>query len=1330
MENSRLPEGAVFANRFEVERLAGQGGMGAVYRAHDRHSGERVALKLLHGDGINDSERFLLEAQLLAELRHPGIVSYIAHGQAPDGQRFLALEWLDGETLGQRLARGPLPISECVALLQQIADALAAAHQKGVIHRDLKPTNLFLIGGDCARVKLLDFGIARKLVPSHAMTRTGMVIGTPEYMAPEQARGHRELTPAADLFSLGCVLYECLTGQPPFVADHIAAVLVRILFEEPVPIDERRPGIPRPLQVLLARLLRKEPSERFSDASELRDELVAVAATLAGAPEPALAATLAGPSVLPGAFAESEQSLLSIVLAAPPIADLAVHATVPKVAQVLEESQRQALLQSLAALGVQPCFLANGTLVVTAPTLESAHDQARQAARAAMLIRERWPEAGISMATGRGTKQGRMAMGEVVEQAARPLRTGETERSSARSGVLVDVLTAKLLQGQFAQTPQPEGALLLAEEKNSDASRPLLGKPTPCVGRDAELAMLEAQLTGCIEEGVARATLITAPPGVGKSRLRHEFIRRVQRRSEPITLLLARGDILGAGAAYGLLAKAVRALCGISGSEPAQEQRQRLSERVSAHLDPSESERVIPFLGEVCGIPFPETEYPLLQSARQTPKSLPDHLRRACLLWLAAECRNAPILIVLDDLHWGDELTVALVDQALQELRGAPLFVLALARPEVSTTFPGLWKLHKPQEIALKSLGRRACERLIEQALGKRVSAESVQWMIEQSAGNALFLEELIRAAADGQLHKQPETVVAMLQARIGHLPAGLRRLVLAASVFGQTLWHGGVAAVLGLPAHAAEIERSLVLLSEAEMIEAHRESRLSGEREYGFRHALIRDAAYGLLTENDRRLGHQRAAEFFESTPDMPASDAVRAYHLRHAGLLDQAVHHYLRAGDRAAKLFLSEEARLHYAAAEETTRTMPDIPPVQRLRAVVLSRLVQCSLTAIPPPVNLAHVTQARALLESLQRSGSDERADALRLAWLDYCESRLQVYLGQMARAAGLLRRLLPVAHAFEDQELIAISSVFLGQNLLIQGHPIQGRAMLEPVVGSMERLLGKDVEALRAYLYLANVMTQSGQCIDSLRVVDHVRPWVQDIQQPGYRGVFYWLSGTLLFSAGDWPAAIEVCKNAVQYGEEAKDVFIQYIAWDFLAYSELRMGDFSAAQQHRHNARQLRRSGTGGAMQDVFEVLDADILLNTGQAQAAVDIAERMVNITRATNSMTAHIYAEHSLAYALARSSAPPSLVDAHLRAGFDSAEHVGHHCEATRILISWGRLCNERGDRASAAQHFRHAKERITEQILPYARHEMLSRIEAGLLEAGTVPESRGPDAL
>ena len=141
----RLRSGELFANRFEIERAAGAGGMGTVYRARDQHSCQTIALKLVHGqrfDGTSDGERFAREAQLLSELRHPGIVAYIAHGANTEGQRFLAMEWLDGKDLAQRLARGPLPIGDALALVHRLTDALAFAHSRGVVHRDLKPGNI------------------------------------------------------------------------------------------------------------------------------------------------------------------------------------------------------------------------------------------------------------------------------------------------------------------------------------------------------------------------------------------------------------------------------------------------------------------------------------------------------------------------------------------------------------------------------------------------------------------------------------------------------------------------------------------------------------------------------------------------------------------------------------------------------------------------------------------------------------------------------------------------------------------------------------------------------------------------------------------------------------------------------------------------------------------------------------------------------------------------------------------------------------------------------------------------------------------------------------
>jgi serine/threonine protein kinase/tetratricopeptide (TPR) repeat protein len=897
---TQLHTGEVFANRFEIDRLAGSGGMGTVYRALDRYSGDVVALKLLHrdpGGRSDEGDRFVREAQLLSELRHPGIVSYVVHGMTPQGQPFLAMQWLDGYDLGHRLSRGVLPLRDALLLIQRVAEALSLAHQRGVVHRDLKPSNLFLPEGGIDRVKLLDFGIARRQAPSKVMTRTGMVLGTPEYMAPEQARGVRELTPAADIFSLGCVLYECLTGEPPFVAEHIAAVLVRILFEQPVPLSARRPGMPQAIEALLDDMLSKEPTQRIADAAALLARLAA----LGEVPELPLLPTLSVPANPSSTFAQDEQALFSLVIAAGPQQDGPLSSTLPVADAKSDAAHHAAVASAVRMLGARAEYLIDGALVVTVPQAGSAQDQVAMAARVALLIKEHWPEANVAVTTGRGSAQA--AAGELADRAVKLLqrRTGEQPAASADSvsGVWLDELSARLLGPRFAVTQTAEGMLLTSEEKEVHDSRPLLGKPTPCVGRDAELGNLEGLLNSCIEESEARVVLVTSPPGIGKSRLRHEFLRRVTKRSDRLTVLHGQGDMMSAGAPYGILSSAIRGLCDLMGGEAPNEQRQHLRARIAPHAaaKEQEQERVVEFIGELCHIPFPEAGKPMLQAARQEPKIMRDCLRRALLDWLADECAASPVLLVLDDLQWGDELTVSVIDEALRELAGAPLFVLAFARPEVYKTFPRLWHEHKFQEIALKGLSRKACERLIQQVLGKNVPEETVARVVEQSAGNALYLEELIRSLAEGKSAEQPETVLAMLQARIGRLDSGARRVVRAAAVFGQNFWQGGVAALLGVPKGSAEIEEGLKSATHAELLQPHASSRFANEKEYGFRHALVREAAYSLLTASDLAIGHRLAAEFLESLGDSDA--AAVAEHFERCGENTRAASGYLRAAE-----------------------------------------------------------------------------------------------------------------------------------------------------------------------------------------------------------------------------------------------------------------------------------------------------------------------------------------------------------------------------------------------------------------------------------------------
>jgi serine/threonine protein kinase len=264
----RLPAGEVVGERFRIERLAGTGGMGAVYRAEDLATGGHAAIKVMEVQSGSSGQRFLREGVVLAELSHPCIVRYIVHGFTPHGAPFLAMDWLEGEDLCQRLARSGLDASESLAIARRVCEGLAVAHARGVVHRDIKPSNLFLVGCDPAETKIIDFGVARLEAGSTTLTRPGTSLGTAGYMAPEQAMEAADVDGRADFFALGCVLYECLTGRPAF-AGRPAAVLVKVLRENPPRPSKLRAGLSEALDALVARLLAKDREFRPKDAAEV-----------------------------------------------------------------------------------------------------------------------------------------------------------------------------------------------------------------------------------------------------------------------------------------------------------------------------------------------------------------------------------------------------------------------------------------------------------------------------------------------------------------------------------------------------------------------------------------------------------------------------------------------------------------------------------------------------------------------------------------------------------------------------------------------------------------------------------------------------------------------------------------------------------------------------------------------------------------------------------------------------------------------------------------------------------------------------------------------------
>ncbi len=858
----------VIADRFALERIAGKGGMGAVWRAIDQTTGEVVAVKLMTGDG---HARFAREAQVLAELAHPRIVRYIAHGEH-DGVPYLAMEWLEGMDLSKRLRIGLLDIDEAIEIARYTAEALTVAHAAGVVHRDIKPSNLFLPDGEISALKVLDFGIARTLhvVQTRAMTRTGMAIGTPGYMAPEQARGDRDLDVRADVFALGCVLFEAVTGQPPFVGAGFG-LLAKVLFEEAPRVRDLRPDAPLRLAALIEQMMSKVAADRPADA----------AGVLRALDELAHGGDHDVPIV--HLLTDGEQRLQSVVIAS------CTNDPVPD--DTGEPVTRVDCGVVLAPFGAVVERLADGSVIAILAGKGAATDQAAQAARCALALRALRPHVRMALATGRGAIAGRSPVGEVIDRAVQILARSRSEYdvpgAPVDNSIHLDETTAGLLDQRFDIGGDRAGLVLRGERSIVETDRCLLGVPTPCVGREREIALLDGVLAEAVADRVGHAVLVTGQPGAGKSRLMTEFLRR----HPGADIWIGCGDPSSVGSAFHILAQMVRQVCGMLDGEQPAVSAHKLRARVARHVALADRVRVTEFLGELLGC---ETAIPseLVRAARQSTAMLNDLMRKAFEDFVVAECSEHPVIIVLEDLQWGDLGTIKFMTSALRRASELPLVVIGLARPEVKHLFPNLWAFQHTTHVQVGDLAPRACEKLIRTVLGD-LEPSLVERMVELAGGNAFHLEELIRAIAAGKRDALPSTVLAMVQARLDALDPDARRTLRAASVFGRLFWAGGVNALIG--GDCTWLER----LIEDELIEPRGEGRFPGQLEFRFRHAIVRDAAYSLLTEEDRTLGHRLAGLWLEQRGERDAM--MLAEHYAAGGDTLNAARWYVRAAQQA---------------------------------------------------------------------------------------------------------------------------------------------------------------------------------------------------------------------------------------------------------------------------------------------------------------------------------------------------------------------------------------------------------------------------------------------
>jgi eukaryotic-like serine/threonine-protein kinase len=880
--------------RFERVECVGAGGFGEVHRAVDRETGRPVAIKRLHphlAESVSIG-RLWREGELLSRIDSPYVVRHVAHGFDDEGRACLVLEWLDGTDVSQLAKSRRLSVAEAVEIVRQAALGLAALHDAGIVHRDVKPGNFFAVpAGAAIAVKLIDLGVARAEDPGET-TNAGEIVGTPTYMSPEQARGERSIGPASDLFGLGVMLYQLLSGRRPFTGADPFAVLAKIILEEPPPLREIVPHLAPGLGAIVATALSKDPTARFASARQMSEAIASAPVSGDEAP-PGLDETptmQVSPSVL---SPTREQRVVTALFAH--FRRSRGEASVETVDRAMD------LFTTLAGTHSGVAYRALGDrMIAVFGAARSSGDDAARAARASLaLLGDAGRAVGLgelprlAITTGRAVPSASGLGGQTLERGAAEIERGRPGE------IRIDPMTARTLGPSFLVETRPSGTFLIGERGPVGGRGPrLLGKETPFVGRARELEILEAALRECIQSPVARVLLVTGEAGIGKSRLCHELIKAHVEAVPRMEILLGRGDPLRVGSPFGLLSDAIRRSAGILDGEERKPAQRKLRARVGAHMSGRAHARATLFLGELCGLPFPDGTSQALRAARSDPVLMGDGMRRAFEDWLAAETDALPVVLVLEDLHLGDVATVSFVESTLRNLRASPLFVLGLARPEVHAEFPGLWSKHAPRELRLESLDDEASRALARASLPD-VAQEEIDFIAARAEGNPFYLEELIRMAAAGTDGALPETALGMVQARLDALGPEAKLVLRAASVFGGTFWRDGVAALLGpAPLGGDALDRCLDDLAHREVV-VRRSAPRRRPDEYAFQSALVRDAAYATLTDEDREKAHLLAADWLERAREGDAS--MLAEHCARGGDPGRAVDHCLR-GARAA--------------------------------------------------------------------------------------------------------------------------------------------------------------------------------------------------------------------------------------------------------------------------------------------------------------------------------------------------------------------------------------------------------------------------------------------
>ena len=1123
---------------YRIVGQLGAGGMGKVYRGVDTRLGREVALKVLAPElqATEAFKRFEREARLLAALNHPNVATLYSFEES-EGERFLVMELVSGQSLSQRLRTGPLPLADAVRLAGQVAEALQAAHERDIVHRDLKPANIMVLPTGVA--KLLDFGIAiLRPAGGHAVaadgeteagriTGTHQILGTPAYMSPEQIRG-RDVDARADIWAFGCVLFEMLAGHRLFAYDTAADTMAAILERDPN-FDGLPSDVPASLRAMMRRCLQRELDNRARDIWHVRLELEDAARPLAEAsPDrlclrcghsnsaghqfcghcgsslvaecPSCGAQL-GPTVaFCGACGHHLRAETTEVSSAPPMAaagpdavpamtpatprpavsgpdsaalDTADPATTPSAltagerryltivqfaldgyAELLEnlapEQLREVIGQACdtvrevaAEYGGTVLSIEDACSTVVFGVPVSQEDDAQRAVAAALATTERVRQLlGGSDGTEPVTMRAGLATGACVtrlEESGQYSVAGDPARSAARLAdqaaadhVLIAPETARLVRYDYeteaAEALTLPGSVEAVEPRyvtrQVDAEDRLGTKQseTTFTGRTRESADLEQGLAAVLA-GTGRFITVVGEAGLGKSRLLDEFASHAEGTA---TVVYGRCHSHGKNTPYLPFLGILRAVLFVDAGDRAADEQVAIR---LAEIDP-ELMSFLPVYLHLLAVPT--ERYPLPE--HQEDRHLSTMIQQALAAIVTQLSVARPLVLLLEDWQWSDQGSREIVRQLGALVPGFRVLVVVTYRPEYSEDWS---RLPHHAAIHLTPLAAEASTAIMQSVLqAHSVPADLAERVHSRTGGNPFFIEEVCRSLVEkrnvtveeGQVVVQgriedlhlPETIQAVIRARLDRLEPFVLELVRVASVIGREFGMFLLEHVLG---DAERIGDALEALQEAGLV---RQARVVPDVAYRFQSALIQDVAHDTLLRHQQKALHGLVAEAIEVRHGDQLEEYADALakHFGEAGNWRKAMRYGETAAERARSVsqFAESVAMLgrviewhrHLPVEEQDRDQLIDLLMRKERMYETLGRrgtqfeTIEQILALVDPDVPSVHLVEAHLRLgDFYATTGRSEEAQGALVPALEWaCELDDQVLERRVHRSLGFL------------------------------------------------------------------------------------------------------------------------------------------------------------------------------------------------------------------------------------------------------------------------------------------------------------------------------------